>query len=585
MTVERAAARAAPAALLRRVDREPRAAHLHAARARLPRLPGRASRWRKEHRERGAARPAHEEGGQRASWRCSAAAQIHPINVRVGGFYRAPHARRAARAAARAALGARCRAETVALGGGFAFPESSATTSSSRCATPTSTRSARAASSRPRAGHRRRASTTSTSSRSRCRTPTRCTPRMRGARRLPVRPAGPLQPELRPAARRWRRRRPARAGLRRPCRNPFKSILVRARGDGPRLRRGAAHHRGVRAARPRRPSTRRRAPARATAAPRRRAGCSTTATTLDAEGTILDARIVPPTSQNQKTIEDDLRALAPPARRAARTRTPRAARAGDPQLRPVHLLRDALPHAEGGAGMSGRARVIGLGQAAAGDDQVGLAVIEHLRSLWCRRAPGAAPGPGAERAPAAAGDAGPVSCSWTRCSRFRRARCSCWSRDELEQRGLSTMSTHGLGVAQAVALARLLSPSAVSPSIRIIGVSISRPERFRRGLCPRWPPPFRVPPSRCFVPPPLPTRSVSMHEFTLARQVLETASSAPSPRGRRVCTWCPGWVAETEALSAESLSFLLHRPRPGHARGRRPAPAGAHPRGGALPRL
>ncbi|MBI5464461.1 MAG: nickel-dependent hydrogenase large subunit, partial [Ignavibacteriales bacterium] len=32
---------------------------------------------------------------------------------------------------------------------------------------------------------------------------------------------------------------------------------------------------------------------------------------LDAKGTILDAKIVPPTSQNQKTIEDDLRNLVP----------------------------------------------------------------------------------------------------------------------------------------------------------------------------------------------------------------------------------------------------------------------------------
>ena len=30
---------------------------------------------------------------------------------------------------------------------------------------------------------------------------------------------------------------------------------------------------------------------------------------IDAEGTILDAKIVPPTSQNQRAIEDDLRAV------------------------------------------------------------------------------------------------------------------------------------------------------------------------------------------------------------------------------------------------------------------------------------
>ena len=31
---------------------------------------------------------------------------------------------------------------------------------------------------------------------------------------------------------------------------------------------------------------------------------------IDADGTILNARIVPPTSQNQLTIEDDLRRVA-----------------------------------------------------------------------------------------------------------------------------------------------------------------------------------------------------------------------------------------------------------------------------------
>ena len=31
---------------------------------------------------------------------------------------------------------------------------------------------------------------------------------------------------------------------------------------------------------------------------------------LDADGTILDAKIVPPTSQNQPSIEDDLKAFA-----------------------------------------------------------------------------------------------------------------------------------------------------------------------------------------------------------------------------------------------------------------------------------
>ena len=79
---------AAPAALLRRVDREPRAARLPAARARLPRLRRRHRDGRRPPRRRraGAAaeegrQPAHDLVGGRA---------IHPVNVRVGGFYRVP---------------------------------------------------------------------------------------------------------------------------------------------------------------------------------------------------------------------------------------------------------------------------------------------------------------------------------------------------------------------------------------------------------------------------------------------------------------------------------------------------------------
>ena len=53
-----------------------------------------------------------------------------------------------------------------------------------------------------------------------------------------------------------------------------------------------------------------RAPVSAGAAPRRRAESSTTATRPTREGTIIDAKIVPPTSQNQRTIEDDLRSVA-----------------------------------------------------------------------------------------------------------------------------------------------------------------------------------------------------------------------------------------------------------------------------------
>ena len=64
---------------------------------------------------------------------------------------------------------------------------------------------------------------------------------------------------------------------------------------------------------------------------------------LDDDGTILDARIVPPTSQNQPTIEEDLRALVGRNLDLSDEELQLPLRAGDPQLRPVHLLRHALP--------------------------------------------------------------------------------------------------------------------------------------------------------------------------------------------------------------------------------------------------
>jgi sulfhydrogenase subunit alpha len=112
--------------------------------------------------------------------------------------------------------------------------------------------------------------------------------------------SGALRPLAREAAR--------AAGLGTTCANPFQSIVVRAveivqaadeavelieryeRPDAPaievRPRRGVGHG--------------------ATEAPR---GLLYHRYELDDDGTILDARIVPPTSQNQRAIEEDLRAV------------------------------------------------------------------------------------------------------------------------------------------------------------------------------------------------------------------------------------------------------------------------------------
>ena len=78
---------AAPAALLRRVDREPRAPRLPAPRARLPRLSDARSRWRADHRgvvERGLA--IKKVGNELIA--VIGGRSIHPVSVRVGGFSR-----------------------------------------------------------------------------------------------------------------------------------------------------------------------------------------------------------------------------------------------------------------------------------------------------------------------------------------------------------------------------------------------------------------------------------------------------------------------------------------------------------------
>ena len=106
------------------------------------------------------------------------------------------------------------------------------------------------------------------------------------------------------------------------CRNPFRSIIVRAVEIVERLRRGAADHRRL-------AST---ASSRSVAVPPR-AGDGFGASeaprgvlfhryVLDAAGIITDAQIVPPTSQNQPSIEADLRTLVAGL---DRPRRPRAA--------------------------------------------------------------------------------------------------------------------------------------------------------------------------------------------------------------------------------------------------------------------
>ena len=129
------------------------------------------------------------------------------------------------------------------------------------------------------------------------------------------------------------------------CRNPFKSIVVRAVELVFACDEALRIIDGVRAARaPRASTSRPRAGTGhgATEAPR---GMLYHRYRIDATGLVQAAKIVPPTSQNQKTIENDLWHFVADRPRPAEGRAHLAVRAGDPQLRPLHLLRDALPEA------------------------------------------------------------------------------------------------------------------------------------------------------------------------------------------------------------------------------------------------
>ncbi|WP_437768470.1 nickel-dependent hydrogenase large subunit [Sorangium sp. So ce764] len=135
-----------------------------------------------------------------------------------------------------------------------------------------------------------------------------------------------LLPEVQDAAR--------TAGLAVPCRNPFRSLLVRL------VEILQAFEESIRIIEAYAPP-----PAPFVAPPAVRAGTGYGGSeaprgflyhryTLDAEGTILDAKIVPPTSQNQLSIEEDLCALSPSLAslplREATARAEQAVRNHDP---------------------------------------------------------------------------------------------------------------------------------------------------------------------------------------------------------------------------------------------------------------
>ncbi len=128
-------------------------------------------------------------------------------------------------------------------------------------------------------------------------------------------------------------------------------------------------------------------------------------------------------------------------------------------------------------------RVIGIGQDAAGDDGVGLAVVRALRTR------GVPPGVELLEVPEPTALIGlletpAIVILVDAIAGAEPGHVLTLAPEEVEAVALRPLSTHGVGVLQAIAIARTLAGAAVSPRIRIVGVGILPPVAYRQALSP-----------------------------------------------------------------------------------------------------
>jgi hydrogenase maturation protease len=128
-------------------------------------------------------------------------------------------------------------------------------------------------------------------------------------------------------------------------------------------------------------------------------------------------------------------------------------------------------------------RVIALGQRLAGDDAVGLAIADRLRAIrppWMEilDVPDGAALVELLSTPRVVvivdavigGDAG------------RAIALDARALSSTGPRGLALVSSHGIDVPSAIALAEALYPTTIAPAIHVVGVTIARAPRFSEGM-------------------------------------------------------------------------------------------------------
>lgn len=135
--------------------------------------------------------------------------------------------------------------------------------------------------------------------------------------------------------------------------------------------------------------------------------------------------------------------------------------------------------------MSDSVRIIGLGQAAAGDDGVALYVLERVRHLHRARPAGAvefvlAPDP--SRLVELLCHAGPVWIVDAVVGAGAPGKLRELTPEMLSQEPPCSLSSHGMDVRQAIDLCSTLYPGQRSPEIRIMAISIDPPRSYGEGL-------------------------------------------------------------------------------------------------------
>ena len=126
-------------------------------------------------------------------------------------------------------------------------------------------------------------------------------------------------------------------------------------------------------------------------------------------------------------------------------------------------------------------RIIGIGQPSAGDDGVGIAVLDHLRA---RRLPADIElceiGDATALIPLLATERPVLIIDALVAAPVGRVRELCL--DQLDEHDATRLSSHGLSLVGAIALARTLDPETSARCIRVFAVTIARPDRHRQGL-------------------------------------------------------------------------------------------------------